>query len=73
MEGIRNKPFKDSQADDDDSETSQYHESTITLPEKRALSLIYFDEKEGFKVSEEAVEFLTSIKEKIGVIGNKCL
>lgn len=38
------------------------------LPEKRPLSLIYFDEKEGFKVSDEAVQFLTSIKEKIGVI-----
>lgn len=38
------------------------------LPEKRALSLIYYDENEGFKVSDEAVEFLTSIKEKVGVI-----
>lgn len=68
MEGIQDTQFIDDKADDDDSELSQYHESTISLPEKRALSLIYFDEKEGFKVSEEAVEFLTSIKEKIGVI-----
>ncbi|CAI2378647.1 unnamed protein product [Moneuplotes crassus] len=38
------------------------------LPEKRALSLIHFTNEEGFKVSDEAIEFLTSIKEKVGVI-----
>lgn len=34
----------------------------------RALSLVYYDDNEGFKVSDEAVEFLSSIKEKVGVI-----
>lgn len=44
----------------------------------RAINLIYHDAKEGahffnlseigFKVSEEAVEFLKSLKEKVGVI-----
>jgi RNase P protein component len=38
------------------------------LPEKKALSLIYYDNEEGFKVSDEAKDFLMSIKEKIGVI-----
>ena len=35
----------------------------------KALCLIYHDKVKGYCVSEEAVEFLTSIKEKVGVIG----
>ena len=34
----------------------------------KALPLIYYDDNEGFKVSDEAIEFLSNIKEKVGVI-----
>jgi len=47
---------------------NQRQDDDINLPEKRALSLIYYNEKTGFEVSDEAVEFLSSIKEKVGVI-----
>lgn len=63
MEGTSNSEDRihNEQAVADSNEAGQQPE----LPEKRALSLIYYSETEGFKVSDEAVEFLTSIKEKI--------
>lgn len=36
--------------------------SGIELPERRALSLIYYDDTLGFQVSDEATQFLKSIK-----------
>jgi hypothetical protein len=35
----------------------------------KALCLIYHDKVNGYCVSDEAVEFLSSIREKVGVIG----
>ena len=35
----------------------------------KALCLIYHDKVKGYCVSDEAVEFLSSIREKVGVIG----
>jgi hypothetical protein len=69
MEGMQaDIPIIKDITDSYDSEDSQYRESTISKPAKRALSLISYNEKDGFQVSDEAVEFLSSIKEKIGVI-----
>lgn len=39
-------------------DTNTMHTHAKPLPERRALSLIYFDKKEGFKVSDEASTFL---------------
>lgn len=49
-------------------EEKKYLNNGNELPEHRALSLIYHDEHKGFQVSQEAVDFLSNIKEKVGVV-----
>ena len=68
MEGISITQEKIDLVEEKNSLESQENCIEQKLPEKRPLSLIHFTEEGGFQVSNEAVDFLTGIKEKIGVI-----
>ena len=64
MENIKEKCRKDWNEDDDSKDFIKLPERSL---EGKALALISYEDDE-FRVSEEAGEFLSSIKERVGVI-----